>query len=799
MVLLACALSAGAALGVLVKIPEFLLIVIAVFAVFCAVSAFISYRRWPNLALSLFLLASFMFGAAYAGHALHRALSISIPLNSNDAIMCEGVLLDDPEPRKWGVQMDTKLSACWNEETSAMQKAMGSVRLNLRNLDIPLESGDRVKFFARFSLPRSFKDPGVFSYRDYLAAHGIAAVGNTKGKVEKIADGPHWFAIDLLRNMRKRVIDSLEENVELPERAVLSALSVGSQDEFTPELRDVFSLSGLAHILSISGLHVAYVALIIYLFVRVTLGMWPWLLVRIPLSRIAALVTIPAVWAFILFAASPIAAVRSGIMITVYLFGVVAGLRQDLLTTLALAVILILLAMPLSILDVSFQLSVLAVLGIALIAEKLGKRLNLNDKECGIVKRIAKWLLASLVVSLAASVITAPLVAYHFKFFTGIGLFANALGVPLSGFIIQPLVLAASAAAIIVPGAAHWIWIPASWSSWLLIEIARVSTGFGSPLSGFWAPAPYEVVLAYACIALGLWWQRIPVKKTCAIVFSILIVCDIAYWHVAPFFNKNISVTYFDVGQGDSALIRFPRGKTMLIDGGGLRGSDFDVGRNVLMPALLRMGVRKIDWIVLSHPHNDHYAGLAYIAQKFSPKVVWTNGFSTPKEDDEKWRDFLSRIEERGVEMTAVDARGVSFESHGATVTIARNGDDPKKMNDTSLTVLIAYGQLKFLFVGDLTSNEEGKLLAKGTDVSADVLKVGHHGSKDATSLEFLAAVKPKIAVISEGERNSYGFPHRDSVARIEASGSKIYRTDRYGAVTIISNGKNIEAETYVK
>ncbi len=797
LVLLASALSAGVAAGAIFEFPTFLIVIAATVACVCVAAAALTQKRVPDVALVLLAVALFAFGSARAADALRSARIITAPLDGKAKLACEGKLIGDPVPREWGASMDVRLEACGTND--AKTRAQGSVRLNAREHDSALVSGDRVKFVAKFSLPREFKDPGAFSYRNYLITHGIAAVASASGAVKVSGESISHSPLRWIAKARRVVDESIAASVPLPARAIVDSMTTGYRSRMTPELNDEFQLAGLSHILSISGLHVAYVALAIYLMMRFTIGRCAWLLVRIPLQRLAALVTIPAVWLFVIFAGSGTAAVRSALMITVYLAGVAAGLRQDSLTTIAASVIAILVCMPLTILDVSFQLSASAVAGIAVIAGPLSRLLKLDMRGGCIAVRALRWIGACVVVSFAASVATAPLVAYHFKIFTGVGLFTNVIAIPLAGFVLQPLLLLGTLAALIAPWAAHWVWAAAGYAAEALMAIAHVSSQIGGPLSGGWAPSAVEAVLAYAVIAAALLWRRLPVRHACALSLAALLCLDVTSLRVAPFFDRSLSVTYFDVGQGDAALVRFPGGSTMLIDGGGVRGSEFDVGRNVLAPTLWRMGVRRIDWMLLSHPHHDHYAGLAYVAERFAPKVLWTNGLAAPPDEKGEWDAFAERLAAARVPMVPVEGDGMEFKINGATVRIFSREKDAEDLNDTSLVTLVSYGSEKYLFTGDLSSRGESELMANYGDLAAGVLKVGHHGSRDASSSGFLAVVKPRIAVISAGEGNRYGLPNRYALERLADSGARIYRTDHDGAVTVKTDGKNLEVSTYVQ
>ncbi|MFA5810899.1 MAG: DNA internalization-related competence protein ComEC/Rec2 [bacterium] len=799
LVILASALSAGSILGSLNPIKLSSSISIALAAIFCAALARILYRRRPNAALAMLLCAAFAAGVARAGDTATREQSISAPVGEKAPMLCEGSVMGEPQERQWGTVFDLALSSCSGRDGSAMQRATGAARVTARVGAEGLAPGVRVRLMLRLSKPREFKNEGSFSYRRYLMVQGIAATGFAAGKVEILGGSRASFVSRALRSARIRVARSIDRAIVPPARAIVAAMAVGSRDDFTPDLQEAFSQAGLSHLIAISGLNVGYVALFIYLLARATLGLFPWLLVRVPLPRIAALVTMPAAWAYVFFTGGAISAIRAALMLTVYLAGVIFSWRQDLITTIAASAIIIIAYSPLSVLDVSFQLSILAVLGMALMVPQLQRFLGAENKREGFARKALAWMAAMFAVSLAATLSTAPLIAYHFKFVSAVGLIANTVGVPLTGLMLQPVIMAATAVAIYSPDAAAMLWAMSGWSADLLIWLARTAADYGAPMVGRFAPTPAEALLAYAALAAIIFWKRLPGKRAVAAMLAMLFSFDAAYWQVAPRFDRNLSVTFFDVGQGDAALVRFPGGRTLLIDGGGLRGSEFDVGKNVLAPALWRMGVHHIDWVVLTHPHQDHYGGLGYIAERFSPALIWTNGLSAPVDEKEQWDTFVSRLAEAHVPMVFVEEGSTEFNVEGSSLRILRQRVPEKDVNDTSLAVIASVGDHRFIFMGDLSSRGEASLLADQGDLTADVLKVGHHGSRDASSSAFLDAVRPAIAVIPAGEQNRYGFPHRETLARLGAVGARIYRTGRDGTVTVKSDGEKLKVSTYMQ
>lgn len=793
MPLLACLISLGALSGALIPPNSGILVAVVLFALGSITAGVLSLRRSRRLPVIIAsACAIFGIGFILASLAIHKSTGFDVPMNEKRYIACEGVLKGTPQVKKWGARADIKLSSCEGKDVD------GKVRLWLTRKDADLTPGERIRFKARFYSPREYKNPGGFSYGLYLAVHGIGSLGRVKGEVERLGVGS--FMTSKIEHLRHHIAIEAMANVAPPASGVVIALANGDQDAIEPSLRDTFAKTGLAHILAISGMNVGYIAAFIYFISRIVFGRFSQLLLRIPLRRLAAITTLPAIWVYVLITGSAISSIRAAIMLTVFLIAVIIARRQDLLTTLAVSVVVILLALPLSVLDVSFQLSVVAVSGIIIITPRLMGLMGGGGDRTTIRGRCLYWFSALVAVSLAATISTTPLVAYHFKFATGISILANLLAVPITGALLSPVVASASGLALIAPLVAVPLWKTAGFVGMAFISFAETTARIGSPFVFRWAPTIFDTVIVYASIALVVFWKRLPYRKALASALAAAFILPFGYSGIVSMFKPTLEITILDVGQGDSALVRFPNKEVILIDGGGIEGSDFDIGRNVVAPALWRMGIHRIDWAILTHPHHDHYRGLGSIAEEFHPKTILTNGLEAPQTESVNWREFVRQLGDSGVSLVRADevspTRRIGDVTFEIVSPVFHNGEE---LNDSSLVIVMRYGGHRFLFVGDLSKGGEERLLQMEYDLSATFLKVGHHGSQDASSSEFLKAVHPSIAAISVGEHNKYGMPSHAVLERFNAIGTQVYRTDRDGAITITSDGRDIKVDTFVR
>ena len=251
--------------------------------------------------------------------------------------------------------------------------------------------------------------------------------------------------------------------------------------------------------------------------------------------------------------------------------------------------------------------------------------------------------------------------------------------------------------------------------------------------------------------------------------------------------DGNLCIKYIDVGQGDSELIRLPDGETILIDAGEKKNAD------AVVSTLNDMSVTKIDYLIATHPHADHIGGMSEIVEDFEIGKVY---MPRADHDSQIYLALLEAIDRKGLKITEAKA-GTSFIS-GDNIDadfLAPSSEVYSSLNDYSAVVKLKYKNNSFLFTGDAETLSESEMLGKGYDLSADVLKVGHHGSKTSTSAEFLNKVNPKYAIISCGVNNKYSHPSEETLEKLSAKNINVFRTDLMGTITLYSDGDNISFE----
>ena len=684
--------------------------------------------------------------------------------------------------------------------------ATGRVRITMREPAVSVRYGCQVRLSAKLYHPHNFRNPGSFDYEGYLQRKGVLVTGYVRDR-DKIHIVSREGGNPLLRRFdrwREGIEHFLDMNTSPPGRGMLKALLIGERGEIPSEVRETFIAAGVVHILAISGLHLGIIVTLIFFAIKGMLRLSERVLLRYDIRKIAALATFPPLLAYILITGFPISTIRAGIMASCFLASILINRHRNTLNTLAFAAFIILLASPTSLWNPSFQLSFSSVLGIIILTPPLYRLLFPQDPLTLLTPqkggRLKRGIALSFIASFAAIVVTSPIVAFHFHRVSTMGLVSNAIIIPIVGLGVLPLGLLSLPLIPIFPsGGALLIQASAALSQWGIRAMELIAS---LPFTARYLPGPtmLEMILIYAFIASLLWLKRQPIKKLALALILVLAVLDLSYWGLRGYATNELRVNFLDVGQGDCALVEFPRGKRMLIDGGGLYG-DFDVGENVIAPFLWKRRILKIDYLVLSHPQPDHYKGLLFIAQHFGPREFWHNGMTS---DASTYEQLLGIMREKGIKMIQVEDGFTRFVGdvrvealHPAEGWMPAGQSKRGWTNNNSLVLRIVFGDHSFLFTGDIEKEAETRLLRDDKKLGAHVLKVPHHGSKTSSTYYFVEEVSPQYAIFPLGYKNIFRFPSKRVVRRYENRGCQILRTDLDGAITVISDGKQLQVKTY--
>lgn len=682
--------------------------------------------------------------------------------------------------------------------------ASGKVRVNVRDEQTDLGFGDAIRLFGRLYWPRGLNNPGGFDYPAFLAARGIYGTASLKdsGSIELVHRGRGIFRT--IQDWRERIRRSFRTSTTGPGSAVLQAMVLGEEGDLTDEIRDRFMAAGVTHILSISGSHLGLVALICFGLMRWLMfllpeGMYHRLTIHADPKKIAAWLTIPPVVFYAILAGGQVATLRSLIMILSALAAVILDRENGLLYSLAAAALLILIVSPQAVFDISFQLSYISVLTIGSVVTLWNE---LQIKADGMIRKLRNSAALLIIISLCTSLAVGPLVAHYFNQVSLAGVISNMIVVPFAGIVVVPLGLGAGILSLFL----HRLPLPGINQFAADLFYGIVSFFSRLPFAEFHPPSPsapwlllYSIFLvsAWGCVRARLRFAFKPFQSSSG-VSKILVTAAAASGAVLLFLfalsffpGHRARVSFIDVGQGDCALVELPSGKNILIDGGGTYDGRFDIGRRVVAPLLWNKGIRKLDLVILSHPHPDHMNGLAFIIKKFRVSEIWENGQDP---GTARYRDFKRLVEERKIPCRVATGEAETAHIGEAEVRVlhpARGFSFPDRKayvteNNHSLVVRVTADGNVFLFPGDIEAGAEDALVRQyGHDLKCDLLKVPHHGSKSSSAEKFVSMTRPAIAVITVGRGNPYRQPSEDVIARYETHGAHVYRTDKHGAIVV--------------
>lgn len=633
--------------------------------------------------------------------------------------------------------------------------------------------GAELTVFARLSVPEPVRNPYAFDYARYLHWQGVAVIGeasysdgNVKNRGGIRAGFQRWQEEAAAR------LDGLFSD---PEAAgYMKSLLLGVTEDVTPELAGMYADLGLSHVLAISGLHVTLVS-----------SMFMWSLEKAGLRRRWALgATVLMLAGYVLLVGASASAVRSGLMGGAGLAGQAAGKRLDGKDVWGGALIVMLLANPYQLWHIGFQLSFAVTLGL-LVFVPFGEQ---------VCTRLPAWLRTLLAVTFVAQAVSFPFLVYHFHQFSPLSWLVNLLVTPILSVVVLPLGYIALVFSLIHPALASWpVLMSAHLLQWLHKPLFALDN-WTVPFS-HWPHPQWWWLLLYGGIlfALPILWKLGYHRQRDAVVF-LAIYCALLVLARQPFSaDGEVRITFLDVGQGDSIVVEIGTQKVYLIDAGGTvrfpareswrdKRDPFEVGKDVVLPFLRARGIETIDRVVMTHGDWDHIGGLAALVPRFSFGAVLVNG-NAPKGEE---REILQQFREKGVPVLTGSAGQGWTDAPGVEWTWLQSGKAAKASeNDASVVLMLtAYGK-RVLFTGDIERDAESSIVQNGLH-EVDVLKVAHHGSQTSSSEPFLQASHPKTAVISVGKGNRYGHPSAEVLQRLKQTGSKVYRTDRHGAVTLI-------------
>ena len=755
------------------------------------------WRRWTIL----LLLSAVAFTLGYVRH--RQLLFPEFPKNhirllvtADPRLYLEGTLRHEPERLNNRTRWHVRSERIWHP--TGAEEVTGDVLVSVRTLRREWHYGDRVRFWLRPVLPQDSGNPGGFNYSTYLARREIYATGflDNDQEVQLLERDPGRIR-SVIEDLRREIRRFLERNLSHDNSALIKTLVVGDMGGITKEMRGSFNAAGVSHVLSISGLHVAMLGLVVFAVIRYVGSLSAYLLLRCNLLKVATLFSFIAVVFYTALAGGMVPTVRSAIMIGVYELAVMLDREEEVFASLTLAALLIALVWPGVIADISFQLSFLAVLFIVWGMRKFHDWFPVSKSDE--LPQERSWVKARLrqagmhfAVPLLATLGTGPLIAHYFGHLSLAGFIANPLIVPLVGFVVVPLGLVIGFLAVLAPElASYLVWLAEKLS---LLTTRLVDIFAHLPFANFAVPSPnaLEVIGLYTLLlCLFILTKRAQVLIVLA-VGGILFLADGAYWWNERYRRTDLRVTHLNVGQGDAAVVELPGSKVLLIDAGGTASGEFDTGDGIVAPFLRSRKILKVDFLMVSHPRIDHYGGMRTIVTEFSPREFWAG---QAKGQTHRFEDLEDALEKAKITRVPMHDGEPCRLIEGVKLCVLFPPAD--KTDDTSVVARLEYGKLRYLFAGDIDKRDETLLAQKSDELRSTIIKIPRHGSATASTTEFIAAVQPKLAVISAGARSRSEVQREETSERYRGVGAEVLRTYEDGAITLESDGNTARYSGY--
>jgi competence protein ComEC len=698
----------------------------------------------------------------------------------------EGIVQSYPDTRDTWTNL--RVSAESLEMEGARYPVHGTVLLRAPRFP-ERRYGDKLRASGFLETPPEFEG---FSYREYLARADIYSL-IYRPQIERTASGQGSLFWATLFAIKDRACDVIARLMPDPEASLMQGILLGIESGIPPDLYDDYNITGTSHIIVISGANITIVAALFSLAFGRILG-----------KRRAYWLTIAGIILYVLLVGADAAVVRAGLMGGLFVTALYLGRQSTAYVALCASAVALTLINPQALWDVGFQLSFAATLGIILFTPGIERIF-----ERGLTRFVPKhqaryglrFLNEVLIVTLAAQILTLPLVVYHFGRLSLVAPLTNLLILP-----VQPPIMTWGGAAVMVglapflePIARILAWVP-----WLCLAYTNTIVRWMAdwPFASLQInPASAGRLMFYYVVLLGgVWflrqrrgyarriWERMTARWSTTVLIGVPLAGAILVWlAVLQLPDGKLHVSFLDVGQGDAILITAPDGQQILVDGG--------PSPTALASALGRempFWDRSIDLLIMTHPDADHITGLVDVLDRYHVGGWLDNG---RPDDDAIYAECQKKIKQEGVPYHTLHAGDRLELDRGLVLEVVHPPKDlmngvEAASNNNSVVLRLVWKEASFLLTGDIEAEAEHLLVRSGQPLEADVLKVAHHGSGGSSTAEFLVAVNPQFAVISVGADNRFGHPNEAVLDRL--GNVTILRTDEQGTIEFVTDGQRL-------
>jgi len=707
-------------------------------------------------------------------------------------------------------------------KSTEKKKIQGVVCYMEKHSDVPI--GSNVVVEGEMQEFMRATNPGEFDSREY---YRILKLDFRLKKVRliKISEKYNRFH-ELFYKIKEFCAGILDESFDGNDAGIMKAVLLGEKNSLNEDVKELYKRNGIMHIMAISGLHISLLGMGLYrLFKRV----------KIP-GTASAIACVIIMWCYGVMTGMSVSACRAIIMFGMKLAAEMIGRTYDMLTALAVSAVLLLTEQPLYVTHSGFLLSFGAIVGIGVVLPHLEeavqhRRQKTDTSKTGVLCFAGEWLQKGVLSGIAVFLVSFPIQIYYYYQYSVYSILLNLFIVPLMTIVML------SGLAVLFTGTVEVICSmavigsilrrPAAVVGHIVLRFYTLSCEGAEGMPGaVWItgqPEPVQILLYYGilCFVLFLcrkefrkgavwkkaFWEKGFRNKVLTVFFAVLIGL------LGFRMERGLEITFLDVGQGDCIYVRTENGSRYLIDGGSTSKSK--VGKYQITPFLKSRGAGSLDMVFVSHGDKDHYSGIEELLGNTAADRIRIKCLVLPVteigsgDETEGCKKLALLAEKQGIRVVYMQAGDeitsgiLKMECLNPVSPKDKNSCAGEDKNEQSQVLYLTYKNFSALFTGDITGQSEKEMEERLNESAGGraltVLKVAHHGSGYSTDAEFLKSVKPFFSVISCGEKNSYGHPHKELLDRLEESGTRICQTTRSGAVTVWTDGKRVELHSFLQ
>ncbi|MGF7056380.1 DNA internalization-related competence protein ComEC/Rec2 [Brassicibacter mesophilus] len=646
-----------------------------------------------------------------------------------------------------------------------------------------LDIGDTVKVNGILKRPDRNTNPGLFNYRLYLQAQDIFCILTTNGHNTDIISKRQLTHGQIVScKFKDYVVRTLDNFLNTKNSNIMKSIILGDDSFLDDYTEEKFRGLGIAHILAVSGLHIGIIFLVITFFLR---------LLKVD-KKISVIIAILLIWIYGYFINFPSSVLRASVMFSTLILSTLTYRRYDSLNVLAFSALILLMYRPSFVFSMGFQFSYIATASLIVFTNRINGFISNESSENSKAYKILSPLIAVQIGMF-------PVMSYYFNSYCIFSILSNLLIIPLlslslmMSFVLLLISLMNIKIAVIVGFFINALINISDWFTDIIYNIPLLNVVLRSMTL-------LEILLYYLMLMILLKVIRLDFLNSNIAKLIFAYLATVIFLNISIVLTEdNVIIDFIDVGQGDCSLIRTD-GKSILVDSGGTILSDFDVGKNIILPYLRKQGVRKIDAVFISHFHEDHCEGLVSLIGNIKIEGIFIGYNPT---NNKLYSTIKNLAKEQDIAMVVVNKNDIirlNKHKYIKVLSLLDNYEDIMLYNENNLSIvmLLEAFNKKVLFTGDIEKEVEATLANENRNYDVDILKVPHHGSKTSSTQRFITSYAPEYAVIQVG-KNNFGHPSQEVLNRYVDNNVKVYRNDIDGMITAKLDQNSIKITPYLQ